>query len=195
MRNYPVKSARSTDQGRVVETIVLAFADDPAARWMYPNAVQYLEYFPQFVGAFGGRAFDSGMVHEVGDFRGAALWLAPGIHPDDDGIVDLIVRSVPERDHEAMFSLFERMGEYHPAEPHWHLPLIGVEPHDQGRGLGSALLHNALARCDAEGTPAYLESSNERNIPLYRRHGFEVMGKIRVGTSPPITPMLRRPMR
>ena len=195
MRNYPVKSARSTDQGRVVETIVLAFADDPAARWMYPNAVQYLEYFPQFVGAFGGRAFDSGMVHEVGDFRGAALWLAPGIHPDDDGIVDLIVRSVPERDHEAMFSLFERMEEYHPAEPHWHLPLIGVEPHDQGRGLGSALLHNALARCDAEGTPAYLESSNERNIPLYRRHGFEVMGKIQVGTSPPITPMLRRPMR
>jgi hypothetical protein len=42
---------------------------------------------------------------------------------------------------------------------------------------------------------AYLESSNLRNVPLYERHGFKVLGTIQAGGSPPITPMLRKPRR
>jgi len=54
------------------------------------------------------------------------------------------------------------------------------------------LLQTAIARCDAEGLPAYLESTNPRNRPLYERHGFEAVGEIRIGDCPPIVPMLRR---
>jgi ribosomal protein S18 acetylase RimI-like enzyme len=54
-------------------------------------------------------------------------------------------------------------------------------------------MRHAVARCDQEGLPAYLESSNPRNISLYRRHGFEVMGEIQIGAAPIVTPMLRRP--
>ena len=194
MRAFQVEPVPLANQGRVVDAIVLAFTGDPAARWMYPDAADYIEHFPEFVRAFGGRAFESGMVHQAGDFRGASLWLAPGVHPDDDGVANLIARSIPERDCAVMVSLFEQMAQYHPREPHWYLPLIGVEPQEQGNGYGSALLHHALARFDAEGTLAYLETSNVKNIPFYRRHGFEVMGTIQVGTSPPIVPMLRRPL-
>ncbi|SBV34927.1 Putative acetyltransferase (fragment) [uncultured Sphingopyxis sp.] len=49
----------------------------------------------------------------------------------------------------------------------------------------------AIAVIDADGRPAYLESSNPRNIPLYRRFGFESIGEIRTRTSPVLTPMLR----
>jgi ribosomal protein S18 acetylase RimI-like enzyme len=89
--------------------------------------------------------------------------------------------------------VFEKMGSYHPSEPHWHLPLIGVDPSLQGNGLGAALLKHGLIRCDRDNTPAYLESTTPRNIPLYQRHGFEVLGEIQVGTSPTIFPMLRKP--
>ena len=81
---------------------------------------------------------------------------------------------------------------YHPREPHWYLPLIGVDPFQQGSGLGSALMRHALARCDREGKPAFLESSNPKNVSLYERNGFEMLGRIQVGASPILFPMLRK---
>lgn len=188
-----VRSARPGEKKQAVWTLVRAFADDPAARWMYPQTRRYLEFFPRFVESFAGPAFESGVVEQVGGYRGAALWLPPGVPPDENAIVALIESSVPERERPAMLAVFEEMGRYHPPDPHWHLPMIGVEPRDQGAGYGSALLAAALARCDATGTLAYLESSNPRNIPFYRRHGFEVLGTIQAGASPPVTPMLREP--
>ena len=75
---------------------------------------------------------------------------------------------------EGAFALvLEQAGSFHPEEPHWYLPLIGVDPIEQGRGCGSALLRVGLSRCDADRLPAYLESTNPKNIPLYERYGFE----------------------
>jgi GNAT superfamily N-acetyltransferase len=85
------------------------------------------------------------------------------------------------------------MGRYHPHEPHWYLPLIGVDQAQQGKGHGTALLQHALIPCDRDHTLAYLESSHPKNIPFYARHGFELLGTIQVGTSPPTFPMLRTP--
>jgi GNAT superfamily N-acetyltransferase len=68
-----------------------------------------------------------------------------------------------------------------------------VESAHQGQGWGAALMQHALARCDRENLPAYLESSNPRNVPFYERLGFKLLGTIQVGSSPPIFPMLRRP--
>jgi ribosomal protein S18 acetylase RimI-like enzyme len=69
--------------------------------------------------------------------------------------------------------------------------MIAADPSQTGRGLGAALMKHALQICDEQGLPAYLESSNPRNISLYERHGFEVMGEIRTDTSPLMTPMYR----
>jgi hypothetical protein len=49
----------------------------------------------------------------------------------------------------------------------------------------------AMRRCDRDRMPAYLESSNPVNIPLYERFGFQVIGKIQSGASPVLTPMFR----
>ena len=68
------------------------------------------------------------------------------------------------------------------SEPHWYLPMIGVDPAKQGNGYGSALLKHALERCDGEGKLAYLESSSPKSVPLYQRHGFQLVGTIQVGS-------------
>ena len=74
-----------------------------------------------------------------------------------------------------------------------YLAILGVEPARQGTGIGAALMRHRLERCDRDGLLAYLESSNPRNVPFYRRHGFEVLDEIQTGTSPTIFPMLRHP--
>ena len=186
-----VTAAAASDVERAVAVIVLAFSADPAARWSYPDPRQYLASFPAIVRAFGGKAFAHGTGHRVEGFAGAALWLPPDVHPDEEALAAILRESVEAERQADVFAVFEQMGSYHPAEPHWYLPLIGVDPVRQGRGYGSALLEHALLQCDRDHAPAYLESSNPANVPLYERHGFEVLGTIQVGSSPPIVPMLR----
>lgn len=65
-----------------------------------------------------------------------------------------------------VFGVLDAVGKAHPAEPHWFLPAIGVEPMRQGRGYGSALLQRSLEAVDADHWVAYLEASNPRNVPL-----------------------------
>ena len=182
----------ATAQDRAIDALVLAFCADPVARWTWPDPHGYLVHFPRFARAFGGQAFDHASAHGVADYAGAALWLPPDVGPDEAVLAKLIESTAPAHLHGDVFGLLEAMGRYHPNEPHWYLPLIGVDPSQQGRGYGAALLRHALARCDRDGVPAYLESTNPKNVPLYERHGFEVLGTIQAGSSPPLSPMLRK---
>ena len=193
MRTAVVKRVTAANEDAAIDVVVRAFSADPAARWLYPDANQYSVNFPNFVKAFGGKAFEHGSAYSIDDYRGAALWLPPEVHADEDALAGLIQRSVPEHRLEEVFSVFQQMDSYHPSEPHWYLPLIGVDPALQRRGYGSALMEHALIQCDRDQKLAYLESSNPKNITLHQRHGFELLGTIRVGASPPICPMLRKP--
>ena len=74
----------------------------------------------------------------------------------------------------------------------WYLPLIGVDPGHQNKGVGAALMKHMTEKLDREGGMAYLESSNQKNISLYLRHGFEIMGEIQIEDSPIVTPMVRQ---
>ena len=114
------------------------------ARWTWPDPNQYLTHFPSFVRAFGGNALAHGSVYYVDGYAGAALWLPPEIHPDQDALITLLQRTGSEPVQKDDFAVFEQMGPYHPREPHWYLPLIGVDPSQQGKGYGSALLQHAL---------------------------------------------------
>jgi ribosomal protein S18 acetylase RimI-like enzyme len=187
-----VRTATRADEGPIVAALVLAFAADPMTRWVFGTPEQLLTYYPAFVRAFGGRAFEHGSAHYVDGYAAAALWLPPGVEPDAERM-RASVPDLTEAQGEALLSLVEQMGRYHPHEPCWYLPLIGVDPLYQGQGHGSALLQHALAQCDRDRLPAYLESSTEGSARLYERHGFERMGTIQAGTSPPLVPMLRQP--
>lgn len=193
MSTLSVTTAGPSEARRVIDVITLAFSADPMARWSLPDAAQYLEVMPDVVAAFGGGAFAAGSAHLLDGGAGAALWLPPGTEPDGERLVSLMQAQAPAAIQDDLMQVFALMGQYHPAEPHWYLPLIGVDPARQGRGVGSALLRHALERVDQDHLPAYLESSNPRNIPLYERHGFEAIGTIQAGSSPTMVPMYRKP--
>jgi len=172
---------------------VLAFAADPVIRWLWPEPHDYLVHFPTLLEGFGGRGFDQGAVHVTDVFEGCAMWLPPGVSPDEETLDTAVRASVRPSIASELGDIFEEMAASVPETPHWHLAFIGVDPLAHGRGVGGALLEHALERVDTDGGHAYLESTNPRNITLYQRHGFEVTREIRVGSAPPLFPMVRAP--
>jgi len=169
----------------------LGFQADPVIRWFYPEARQYLTHFPEFLVAFGGKAFAEKTVWRLGEFSAVALWLPPHVDPDGDAIVATLTKSVAPGQHEDMLSVLGQMDEAHPRFPHWYLPWFGVDGAMQGRGLGGELMKHCLRIVDEDHQPAYLETPNPRNISFYVRHGFVVTGEARSGACPPVVSMLR----
>jgi ribosomal protein S18 acetylase RimI-like enzyme len=186
-----VKSAGADIQVSTVSTIVLGFAADPIARWVWPDSSEYLRIMPQFVKAFGGRAFEHSTAYITEGARAAALWLPPGVEPDEAAMGAVMAQALRPEIADDMKFMLKGMAEHHPHGPHWYLPLIAADPNWIGQGLGTLLMKQALRRCDVEGITAYLESSNPRNNSFYERHGFRVIGSIQHGSSPTMTPMLR----
>lgn len=174
-----------------IATLVLAFVTDPVARWMYDDPLQYLLHIPRLFRALEKNSFEGGAAQRTDDGLGVALWLPPGVHGDDGPLEAVIAGSIVEEKQAEVAAVFERTEHYRPAEPHWYLSLIGVEALHRNKGCGAALLKHRLRQCDREHLPAYPWSSNPLNTSLYERHGFEIAGTIRVGSSPSIYPMLR----
>lgn len=193
MSEIQVRTAPGAERSRVVAALVTGFVSDPVARWCWPEPEAYLANGPKFVNAYGGRAFKHESAWTDAAFRGGALWLPPGVSPDEEKLGQVVTSSLAEAKQGPLFAALEELESYHPSEPHWFLPVIAVDPLWQGRGIGSELMKRAVAKCDETGTRAYLESSNPRNISLYQRHGFRVMGEVRSGDCPVFTPMLREP--
>ena len=78
LRAVPVGS-----EAAAIDTIVLAFAADPIARWVFPDEHDYLTSFPKFTRAFGGRPLSHNSAQCTEDFGGVALWLPPNVPFDE----------------------------------------------------------------------------------------------------------------
>lgn len=79
-----------------------------------------------------------------------------------------------------------------PAEPHWNLGPVGVDPEYHGRGIGSAMVAAFCEMMDAEGANAFLETDLEKNANLYTKFGFETIHHA-PSLGVPMWFMLRRP--
>ena len=127
-----IAAIRPVGEESALGPLVLAFANDPAMRWIYPDAHQFRLFFPRFARVFAGKAFTLGAAQRVEGFHGTALWLPPGIQPDDSALVPFIQETVAAERRTEVIALFDKIRACHQAEPHWYLPLIGIDPRHQG---------------------------------------------------------------
>jgi GNAT superfamily N-acetyltransferase len=192
--------ATAADLPAVSGVLAAAFADDPVMRWLFAPAADPDAARAALFEVMVEEYFWLGHLHVVaghGGIVGAALWSPPDRDALQDDHVDrLLTRLAPHLGDELVPRLGEvaRTHDFRPAEPHLYLGILGVDPPAQSRGHGAALLGPTLAECDRMGLLAHLESSNERNIPFYERHGFEAVDDYRCGgDGPTMTMMSRRP--
>eukprot|EP00659_Diplonema_papillatum_P019992 gene19992-30762_t len=72
-----------------------------------------------------------------------------------------------------------------------YLKLLAVSSKHHGKGFGTLLLATTLElEADRKGRKTYLESSNERNLTLYKRQGFVLQEKVPYGKAM-LFPMIR----
>ncbi len=161
-----------------------AFFDDPVSVYMFPDETERRRLAPWHFSTFIRYAYPSGEVYTTsGAPDGNAVWLPPGQSDmDPDRMRQVGLDRAAEVLGEAAWQRFGTICDYvdalQPIEvpgPHWFLPLLGVDPPLQGKGVGSALLRPILERADIDGLPAYLWTAKSRNVPFYQRHGFEVV--------------------
>ena len=188
-----VRLAGPADAPEVGRTFAAGFADDPVLGWVFQEPGRAAKLAPFFDFLAEEALVPLGATYLLPG--SCASWTPPGSPPwpDERGarLVAALAPSCSESDLERLGVLDDATRAVHPEAPHWYLGVLATEPPLRGRGAGAALLRHALEAVDADHLPAYLESTNQRNVPLYERHGFEVTGTIDLPGGPSLTPMWR----
>jgi GNAT superfamily N-acetyltransferase len=198
-RQITLRKIERGDTDAVVDVMARAFDDDPLINFLLPQDGKRAARVRRFMHVGLTRmTFPYGETYMAEGLEGAAFWNPPNGRPhgllSDLSLLGAMLPAVGLRGVPRMMSALSEVDGKHPKEPHFYLLAIGVDPPYQGQGVGTQLMAPILARCDAEGIPAYLESSKERNVPLYERNGFQVVEEMRLpGGGPPLWRMWRDP--
>ncbi|MEQ1863068.1 MAG: GNAT family N-acetyltransferase [Micropepsaceae bacterium] len=194
------RRATDADRERVIDCLTAAFANDPVMSWIGRRDAKRDQGRRAMFGFLVGKlGLPGNELWTAPDYSAAALWIPPERADlklpwwQEIQMFPSIV-SFTSLSGLGRVDAFRKAAEkHHPkSRPHFYLMTIGVDPKFQGQGLGGALLDATLAKIDAKGLPSYLESSNEKNVPLYRRHGYEVTKEFRPAPeAPPLWGMWR----
>lgn len=194
-----IRRATVDDRIPLTKALASAFAEDPLFGWMVGPKGHLEKRMAAFFGAFlkvNLRKPDH-LIYVAEDATGGAIWQPVDkwkVPPTDllramPGIVQAFRMRVP-----TMVGALNAIERVHPKEPHFYLEALGTQQDRQSKGIGSSVIRAVLDQADEQGLPAYLESSNPRNIPFYARHGFEVREVVECGKdAPPCTTMWREP--
>jgi GNAT superfamily N-acetyltransferase len=181
----------------MADALAGAFAGDPPMMWFLPEADRRERVLRRYFRAILPLHMRMGEVWTSDAPDGAAAWVAPGRWPlpgrAQAGLLPALLRVFGRHPIRSLRGL-ARVEAGHVDEPHWYLDYIGVQPGSHGGGAGTALLSPVLARCDAEGLPAYLNAGSPRSRDLYARHGFAVRERFELPDGgPPLWRMYRDP--
>ncbi|MGZ4713694.1 MAG: GNAT family N-acetyltransferase [Acidimicrobiia bacterium] len=193
------RPARSEDVDAVAQTLAGAFFTDPVWGWAFPDLDRrHAQQAALWRLAVQG-ALDSGWVRTTAAHEAATLWIPPGrpeLPPPYDAQLEPLMQELVGDRAPLLMEIFDRFDESHPTgEEHFYLSLLGTHPDHRGRGIGMRLLTEGLALIDATGMPAYLESTNDRNLSRYLSVGFEPYGSFTLPQGGPTVTTMWRPAR
>jgi len=172
------------------EMLARAFQDDPLFAYFISDALDRKNKLHHIFERLIRYGVLYGEVYAISpNLEGVAMWFPPGraemtmwrtIRCGGFSLYFKVGRKVVSKVL-GFFNYAFKVHNRHAPFPHWYWGIIGVDPKFQGRGYASALIKPMLARIDQKHLPCYLETNNERNVPIFQHYGFEV---VEVGTIP-----------
>ena len=149
-----VASAGTDRLGPSAPVFGRAFVDDQMMRWPMGTWGDPEDQITRCFSFFLEMALGSGVVWEAGAACGAAVWIPPGRfeswvdHPWNQPRIHGLTDDAGVR-YEGFWRWID---DHSPEEPLWQLDSIAVEPVQQGRGYGRALIVHGLEQARADGT-------------------------------------------
>ena len=184
-----IKTYSKEERQIAVNILLLAFSSDPFQRYLMPDSSIFLKNSAIWFDNAANQSISLKALLGTTNYSGVALWFPPNFIVDFDAIGETL-KDLPSNSQKDIFQYFNAFEENKPKDA-WYLEYLGVDPMSHSLGLGSLILKDSLSKIDALHQPAYLESSNPRNMSLYERHGFETVNKFQFGDGPPIHTMFR----
>jgi GNAT superfamily N-acetyltransferase len=189
-----LRTARPADGDRVVDTIVAAFADDPA--WRYFFGAAYAGSAPHLATALFGLRIGSGAVWVADDGDAVAIWVPPtgaGTTDEEAARGWAACRSAIGEEAWKRVRAYDRAVDVvRTPTPHWYLGVLAARPDRHGQGLGTMVMGEALQLADRAGVDCCLETSTADNRAFYQHRGFSEVTPVHIPDGPP-TWWMRRP--
>jgi len=189
------RAATAADADAAAATLGRAFLDDPLISFLLKNEATREANMPRLFKLLFKLGLPHGACDVTSGYEAVALW-----RPPNEWEIPWWQYIVNGAEFLGIFGfggarhvtwVMDIIEKRHPHQPHWYLQAIGTDPAKQGKGFGGVVMRRQLAIADAAGMPAYLESSKDINIPIYKSFGFEVTGEIKLPNGPTLWPMWR----
>ena len=187
--------ATSADIDAVVSVFTSAFFHDPVWGPVFPDEGRRAEQAAVMWRVYAASALRYPWTLVTPGVEAAAVWIPPGgvelTAEEAGGLEGRLAGVVGAGAARAVMRIGEQFEAAHPSEPFFYLTILGTHTDHRGKGLGMALLAESLARIDAVGAPAYLESTNPANLKRYESVGFTVRDEIVTAAGQVVTTMWR----
>lgn len=190
------------DYPRAARVLTRAFFDDPVICYVQPDAARRARGLPWLHQRYVAVIAAVGTARMTANCEGVALWLPPAslgqiaLGPQlRAGLWQVPFRlglnRLPQLLRAQNDTDVRRRQEV--TQPHWVLDVLGVDPDQQGKGVGSALVRDMTAQADAQGLPCHVITHKESNVAIYERLGFRLLQEKCTLPGGPTTYSLCRP--
>jgi GNAT superfamily N-acetyltransferase len=172
-----IHPASVADVPALAGLLARAFVRDPMVVWPMVTDLDLERRIRAMFEAVDAAFAAEGWMYRTGDGLGAMTLLPPDsearqaeLEAAAAAAIDPLMPDAGER----YALMWGWIAETLPAERHWLLDQLAVEPAAQGRGIGGAMLRFAIERARADRLPILLETGVPENVALYGRFGFRV---------------------
>lgn len=179
-----VRLATEADRPLVIETVVAAFAQDPAFRYFFPGDDRYREQATAFVGYLFDKRIEHRTIWVTEDCSATSLWSPPD-HMLTENSRARAVALAASMQQQVGADAATRLGTYDaavdrglPPQPFWYLGILAAHPTRAGGGFGRAVMDAGLEHVRTAGGVAILETTNPGNPAYYQRWGWEVIDTV-----------------
>ncbi|MEZ0064636.1 GNAT superfamily N-acetyltransferase [Streptacidiphilus sp. MAP12-20] len=190
------RNATPADVDAIVAAMTTAFFDDPLWGPAFPDPGRRAEQAAAMWRLLVESSLRYPWMLVTEHVESAALWIPPDgaelTDEEEHGFPDFLAGITDPETAHGIEAILDALEAAHPRdEPHFYLSLLATHSDHRGHGLGMGLLRENLARIDAIGMPAYLESCNPGNNKRYASVGFVAKDEVRVPSGHIVTTMWR----